>query len=228
MTVHPPGVVFQRPFVNDDSAIAGLDDATAESRRPPGGSDVVTPTPSRRMFQKGLQTITWKADDEDGDRLTYSLQYRREGEQTWRDLKGGLSDSIFVWDTTTVADGRYVVRVRASDAPSNIGDRALTGEQESDPVTVDNTPPAVTVETVRQAATVKLVVRVHDARSPIQKLEYSLGGGAWQLIYPVDGLADSPDERYEIPLANDADINLVVLRATDLLLNVISQPATAR
>ncbi|MEO7192136.1 MAG: hypothetical protein ABI051_13880 [Vicinamibacterales bacterium] len=229
ITIHPPGVVFQRPFVNDDSAIAGLDDATADSRRPPGGDTAATtPTPGRRMFQKGLQTITWKGDDDDNDRLTYALQYRREGEQTWRDLKAGLSDGIFVWDTTTVPDGRYVLRVRASDAPSNAGDRALDGDRESDPVSVDNTPPSVTVETTRQGTSVRLILRVHDGRSPIQKVEYSVGGGAWQMIYPVDGLADSPDERYEISLASETDINLIVIRATDLLLNVISQPAVAR
>ena len=37
------------------------------------------------MFQKGLQTLAWKAEDADADRLTYTLQYRREGETTWRD-----------------------------------------------------------------------------------------------------------------------------------------------
>ncbi len=66
---------------------------------------------------------------------------------------------------------------------------------------------------------------MHDAQSPIQKVEYSLGGGPWQLVYPVDGLADSPDERYEIPLASEADAARVMIRATDALQNVTSQPA---
>ena len=42
-----------------------------------------------------------------------------EGETVWHDLKSALTDSIFVWDTTTVADGRYVIRVVASDEPAN-------------------------------------------------------------------------------------------------------------
>src|SRR6187402_1633873 len=98
VTVHPPGVVFQRPFVNDESAIAGLDDLATDSRRPPGDPGPPTPAPGRRMLQKGLQTLAWKADDDDGDHLTYTLQYRREGETAWHDLKAGLTDSIFVWD----------------------------------------------------------------------------------------------------------------------------------
>jgi hypothetical protein len=223
LTVHPPGVVFQRPFSSDDGAIAGLDDLTAEARRPPGDSGPPPPPPGRRMYQKGLQTLVWKAEDADGDRLVYSLQYRREGEQVWQDLRSGLTDAIFVWDTTTVADGRYIIRLSASDSPSNAEDRRLTGERDSDPITVDNTPPVITTEIARGAPGTRLIVRVRDAQSPIQKVEYSLGGGSWQLVFPADGLADSPEERYEIPLANEADAARIVIRAIDLLQNVTSQ-----
>jgi hypothetical protein len=226
ITVPPPGFVFHRPYSSDDSAIAGLDDAVADARRPRDDTAPPPPAPGKRMFQRGLQTLTWKADDDDSDRLVYTLEYRREGEQTWRELKTGLTDLIYVWDTTAVPDGRYVIRVRASDAPSNSADRALTGDRESDLVAVDNTPPSLSAELSRQGANARLLVHVHDAISPILKVEYSVGGGPWQLLYPNDGLADSPDETYTIALANDADVNRIVIRATDVLQNVISQPAT--
>jgi sugar lactone lactonase YvrE len=229
ITVHPAGVVFQRPYSSDDAAIAGLDESIAEARRPPTGTDQVATPPSvplgRRMFQKGLQTIAWKAEDADGDRLSYTLSYRQEGDSAWHELKSGLNDAIFVWDTTAVADGRYVIRVVASDDPSNTPDRTLTGDRESDPIDVDNTPPVVTTEITRQPTGLRLIVRVHDAHSPIQKVEYSTGGAAWKLIYPVDGLADSPDERYEIPLANESDAARILIRATDAMQNVASQAA---
>jgi hypothetical protein len=223
ITVHPPGVVFQRPFSGEDNPVAGLDDATADARRPPGGDAAPTPPLGRRMFQKGLQTIAWKAEDTDGDRLSYALQYRREGESAWRDLKAGLTDMIFVWDTTTISDGRYTVRVVASDDLNNTPDRALTGDRESDPITIDNTPPVITTEITRTAGGARLTVRVHDGQSAIQKVEYSMAGAPWRLVYPVDGLADSPDERYEIPLASDADATRIVIRATDVMQNVASQ-----
>jgi sugar lactone lactonase YvrE len=228
VTVHPPGVVFQRPFSAEDGAIAGLDDLTADARRPPGDAGPPPPPPGRRMYQKGLQTFVWKAEDADADRLSYSLEYRREGDQTWHALRTGLTDAIAVWDTSTVADGRYIVRVTASDSLSNASDRALAGEKESEPVDVDNTPPAVTVEINRQAGGLRAVVRVQDAQSPIQKLEYSLAGGPWQLVYPLDGLADAPIERYEIPLAAEGDVARLMLRATDLLQNVTSAPARSK
>jgi hypothetical protein len=113
-----------------------------------------------------------------------------------------------------------VIRVRATDSAANSADRVLTGDRESDPFDVDNTPPVVTAEVTRNGNSIRLSVRARDARSPIQKLEYSVGGTPWQVVYPMDGLADSPDERYEITLPADTDLARVVLRATDLLQNV--------
>jgi hypothetical protein len=127
-----------------------------------------------------------------------------------------------------VADGRYIVKVVASDLPSNAGDRALTGERESTLVDVDNTPPVLSTEVQRQAGAIHLLVRAHDAQSAIAKLEYSLGGGRWVAVYPVDGTADSPDERFDITVASDADLARMVIRAFDTLQNVATQPAVVR
>jgi hypothetical protein len=177
------------------------------------------------MFQKGLQTLAWKAEDADGDRLTYSLQYRREGETTWRELRSGWLDTLFVWDTTSVPDGRYVVRVLASDGATNPADRALSGERESEIIDIDNTPPQIAIAASRQDNATRLTVDVRDAQSPIQKVEYSIGGGPWQLVRPIDGLADSLLERYEIVLPAGTDPGRVVVRATDQLQNVASKGA---
>jgi hypothetical protein len=224
VTVHPPGVVFQRPFANEEGAIAGLDPATADARRAPGDPGPPPPPPGRRMFQRGLQTITWRAEDaDDGDRLVYTLEARLEGTDTWQALRTNLSDTIYVWDTTSAVDGRYVVRVRASDSPTNAANRALFGELEGDPVEVDNTPPAVTTAVVKDGTTVRLTIHVVDARSPVQKVEYAVNGGPWHLVYPLDGLADAPDERYEVMLPAGVDPGQVVVRATDLLQNTTAQ-----
>jgi hypothetical protein len=225
ITAHPPGVVFQRPFVNEEGAIFGLDDRVADARRPQGDTPPQPPQPGRRMFQKGLQTLMWRAEDGDSDRLAYRLDYRRDGDTDWRLLRDGLEDPVYVWDTTGTPDGRYVVRVVASDAATHPSDRALAGDRTSEPITIDNTPPVVTVETTGSGANVRLTVRAVDAISPILRLEYSVGGEPWRLVYPVDGLADSPDERFEIPIANAAEAGRVVVRATDALQNAASRTA---
>ena len=216
MTVEPPGIVFQRPYSGDDSAVAGM----TETLRRPELSDTPTSLTGKKMYQKGLQTLMWKADDADGDRLQYALEYRREGETSWRPLASGLDDPIYVWDTTTVPDGRYTVRISASDAPSNPTGQALSGVRESEAFEVDNTPPTIITEVVRQNGAVHLHLRVHDTETPIDKVEYAIGGGAWTLVYPTDGLADSPDEAYDIPVASDADLGRLVIRASDVMRNV--------
>ena len=136
ITVHPPGTVFQRPFSTGELEIAGFDDNTSDGRvqaqqqlSQSSGSAPAPPSPAlgRKVYQKGLQTFVWKADDDNDDRLQYDVYYRREGETTWRPLKRGLWDPIFVWDTTSVPDGTYYIKVSASDAPSNSPATALTG-----------------------------------------------------------------------------------------------------
>jgi hypothetical protein len=72
-----------------------------------------------------------------------------------------------------------------------------------------------------------LAVVARDARSAIARLEYSVRGGEWQLVYPVDGLADGPEERYTIALPSGVTAADVVVRVTDRLQNVASRPAAA-
>ena len=62
------------------------------------------------------------------------------------------------WDTTTVPNGRYVVRVTATDSPSNPESLALSSEKESDPFDVDNTPPTVSL-ILFPPSTVRVVVQ---------------------------------------------------------------------
>lgn len=226
LTLHPPGVVFQRAFVNDDSAIAGLDDAAIEARRPTGEDAPAAPSLTRRMMHKGLQTITWKGEDADDDPLVYTLQYRRDGDTTWRDLRADMTATIFVWDTSAVPDGRYFVRVRASDAPANSESRALVGGRESAVIDVDNTPPAI--EIVAGSAARQLDVIARDNQSAIATLEFSIRGGDWQQAFPIDGLADSLEERYSIALPDDTASSDVVVRAADRLRNSASRTIPPR
>ena len=118
ITVHTPGTVYQRPFPTGEPEIAGFDGDTPDRRaaaQVQGGAGG-GPNLGRRAYEKGLLTFIWRADDENRDDLTFELQYRREGETAWHTLKPSLTDSIFVWDTTSVPNGRYTVRVLASDA----------------------------------------------------------------------------------------------------------------
>jgi len=234
ITVHPPGVVFARPFPTGEPEIAGFDSGTAEARPAwPSGAGPATPTAAgaplgRRLYQKSLQTFAWKADDEPGDRLIYDVYYRRQGQTAWTLLRRGLWDPILTWDTTTVPDGTYTIKVVASDSPTNAPEAALVGERESDPFDVDNTPPAITVTSVRQAGGRTVVeFTVSDTHSPLDRVEHAIDATRWRLVYPIDGIADSKVERYQVALEPGAALPLT-LRATDALGNVGTAVAEGR
>ncbi|HEX5475405.1 MAG TPA: hypothetical protein VFX12_12140 [Vicinamibacterales bacterium] len=233
ITVHPPGVVFQRPFSTGELEIAGFEDNTSDGRQAsPQTASTGTPLPTispalgRRIYQKGLQTFVWKADDDNDDRLQYDVFYRKEGETTWKPLKRGLWDPIFVWDTTSVPDGTYYVKVRASDAPSNSPEAALAGELESVSFDVDNTAPRIELEPGAAGPSrgpIEFVVQ--DAQSPVQRVEYSLDASRWQIVYPVDGIPDSRREEFAITLDQGETGANVIIRATDAMNNVATAVA---
>ncbi len=234
ITVHPAGTVFQKPYSTGEGEIAGFDDGWPDTRPSPnslaaastgstGASLGAGSSLGRRIFQKGLQTFTWKGEDDNDDKLVYDVLYRREGETTWKTLRKSLTEQLFVWDTTSVPNGTYVLRIVASDAPSNPPGAALSGEADSTTFDVDNTPPTIRVTAVRREGTRSVIsFEVGDDDSAVQRVDYSLDATRWRPIYPKDGICDSRLEQFELTL--EGDTAGVVLRAMDAMGNV----ATAR
>ena len=224
ITAHPPGIVFQKPFSTGDPELAGFDDqstperklAAAASTQP--GSSAAT---GRRTYSKGLQTLVWKADDENEDDLVYDVLYRREGEPEWKTLRKGTIDSILVWDTTTVPNGTYFVKVVASDSPSNPLSVALSGELESAAFQIDNTPPAITVRSVRfdRGRTI-IIFDVKDEDSPVQRAEFSQDGQRWRGVFPIDGIADSREEHFQLGIDGELGERGLTIRCSDSMNNV--------
>jgi hypothetical protein len=234
ITVHPPGAVFQRPFSIGDMEIAGFEDNTSDGRQPTQSSSssttapTTTPALGRRTYQKGLQTFVWKADDQNDDRLQYDVFYRREGETSWKVLKRGLWDPITVWDTTSVPDGTYVLKIAASDVPSNSPATALVGELESSSFEIDNSPPRIELQPAARANSRSVIFTVRDEQSSVQRVEYSLDGSRWRTVYPRDGIADSRREDFEIVLEESEIGRSVLIRATDTMNNVATAVTDVR
>jgi hypothetical protein len=240
ITVYPPGIVFQKPYPTGEADIAGLGDVPPDERVPmfsaPLGASTQPPSAGpalgRRMYQKGLQALTWKAEDENDDDLRYDLFYRLAGEAEWKPLRRAIAEQIAVWDTMSVPDGTYVVKIAASDSPSNSPAAALAGELLSEAFDVDNGAPVIAVQqVVRDGAGSKVTFDVSDSFSPVSTAEFSVDTGRWQAAYPVDGAADSRYERFEIRVEGDAP-GRVVIRAADAMHNAatarVSVPAAGR
>jgi len=224
ITVHPAGIVFQKPFSTGDPELAGFEDQSTPERKLAAQASAQSTSSSslgRRTYQKGLQTLQWKADDENDDDLVYDILYRREGETTWKTLRKNVNETILVWDTTTIPNGTYFVKIVASDAPSNPMSTALAGELDSSAFEVDNTPPTITVSDVRVVSGRTVVTfDVKDDHSPIRGVEFSQDGQRWRSVFPVDGIADSRDEHYELPVDGELGDRGLTLRASDSMNNV--------
>ena len=224
ITVHPPGIVFQKPFSTGEPELAGFDDQTTPDRKLTNAAmtgQQSSPALGRRTYQKGLQTLVWRADDENDDELSYDVLYRREGDTAWKTLRRNLPDSILVWDTTTVPNGTYFVRIVASDLSSNSASTALTGELDSSLLEIDNTPPQILVQNVKfEGGRTTVAFDVKDDHSVVQRVEYSADGQRWRGIFPKDGVADSKEEHYELVLDGELGDRGLTVRATDAMNNV--------
>lgn len=217
ITVHPPGVVFQKPYSTGETEIAGFPEEPHERRLAgPGATTGATPGVGKRVLQAGLQTFQWKADDPDGDVLHYDVWIRREGDTRWHAIGRDLSEALLVWDTTTVPGGRYVARVDARDTASHTADRALTGTLESTLVPVDHAAPSVrVVSAIRRGTAVVVTLDVMDADSVVAAVDLSIDGTRWRPVAAADTLFDTRTERVVIEVAEPGQAQQMMIRATD-------------
>ncbi|MEP6818900.1 MAG: hypothetical protein ABJA18_05155 [bacterium] len=187
----------------------------------------VAQVPPRRLFQRGARSFQWQAEDRNGDTLEYAIYYRSLNETTFRLLKDKLRDNFYTIDGATLADGRYIVKIVASDAPDNPLGQSLSGERLSEPVDIDNTPPVLRV--VAPVSGSRVVFEVDDATGKIRRGDFSLDGAPWTPLFPDDGIADSGHERYSVELPSLAPgEHTVSLRAFDGSGNVGTISVTLR
>jgi hypothetical protein len=171
----------------------------------------------KRMFRKGYRTVAWRASDDNGDSLRYSLWFRRKGEEKWLRLRENMDETQLNFDTSQLPDGRYELRLVVTDANDN-PENALTDSREGTEFDVDNTAPKITFSTSGGTTT----VRITDEQSPIGRVEYSTDAEKWVRVMPVDGIADSRDETFRLD-SKDVAGKFVVIRAVDAYYNVATQ-----
>jgi sugar lactone lactonase YvrE len=157
--------------------------------------------PPQGFQQKGYQSALWSAHDDNDDDLTFTIYFRGESEKDWRVLKDKLTQHYYSWDTASMPDGAYYLKIVASDSPSNPVDHSLWGARESDRWMVANTPPRI--ENLRAGSGLLNTKASFDAiasSSAIARAEYSIDAGEWQLLFPTDVLSDAPKESYFVQL----------------------------
>ncbi len=168
--------------------------------------------------KKGTFKISYKAEDENNDKLIYKIDFRKIPRTNWIELEDQLEADTFEWDGSTVEDGRYEVRVTASDERSNTAATKLTGSRISDPVVVDNTPPVIeNYYLEKDGETVTLTLQIADKFSALEKVEYTVDSNAeWRGTLPDDSVFDTTEESFTIMIEGlDPGDHVIAVRVAD-------------
>lgn len=169
-------------------------------------------------------SIKVKTNDPDEDILALSFWYipvkELNEEEIWKKIGEQFTAGVPVlpipgsageeitqeWDTTKLHDGRYRLKIVASDFPNNLPSEEAEAQIESKEFVVDNTPPSLTVVTkeFKKEDPIFLEGIISDNLSPIKELLFKLPAqekeeskaAGWRPAIPVDGLFDSREEKF--------------------------------
>lgn len=219
----PPGRFCQYKLVlktNDGTGTPVLREVAVASTVPNLAPKVETVTVGHldASNKAGIFKISYGAKDGNGDKLIYTIDFRKIGRTNWIQIKDELEPATFEWDGRTVEDGRYEIRVTASDERSNTPETRLTASRISDPVVVDNTGPTITKTSLKKddkAVTLKLLVS--DQLSAIGKVQYTVDSNAdWIGAVPDDLVFDTTDENFTIVVKDlEAGEHVISVKVTD-------------
>ena len=232
------GIALQDPGVRAQGAVAITGQPTnVQLRMPPApsatgvfvgqsGTPPKFEQPPQGFKDKSYQSVLWSAHDDNDDELRFAVYFRGENEHDWKLLKDKLEQKYYAWDTTSMPDGAYYLKIVATDAPSNPPGQAITTERESERFEVDNTPPVIEDLRVgppsgKMSGGHPVSFSARDAATSIERAQYSLDGGEWILALSETGLSDSPLERFHtgLPPLSPGEHTLAV-RAYDRFDNV--------
>jgi sugar lactone lactonase YvrE len=184
--------------------------------------------PPQGFAQRGYQSVVWSARDDNDDDLVFTVYYRGEGEKIWKLLKEHVDTKFYSWDTTTMPDGAYQLKIVGSDSPSNPAGDALTAERESDRFEVVNTPPVIeNLRAEEAAAGARIRFEARSAASVIARAETSLDGHDWEMVFPAGRLSDAGRESYDFATGSlAAGEHTMAVRVFDQFENVVTAKVT--
>lgn len=181
-------------------------------------TDVTAAAPETKIGEARAATVKigWKVDNPDSDALRYRLRFRGDAETTWRPIlrnQDWLTEATYTWAIDGVPEGWYRVEVEASDEAANPADGATTDHRASEPVLVDNTPPAVTVRVEGP----RVAGDARDGASAVVRVEVAVDGGEWRPARSADGVLDERAEAFgsALPAGLAAGDHMVSVRAYD-------------
>jgi len=210
INILPPNSVFLEPPGGEEK-IWGLASDSAKH------NNKKSLAAAKSVQRKGYQTFVWQTSDPNNDDLIYSLYIKKIEDKKWRILQDNWSQEIFSFDTLSLPDGEYLIKVKASDLPSNPQERSLEHEEISSSLVIDNSIPVIKdFQAVRSGSKLKVRFVVQDEYSRIKKARYFIRGLGWKIIFPEDGICDADQEVFEFSVDLPENIDeMITVKAED-------------
>ncbi|MFC1737420.1 hypothetical protein ACFL1G_00020 [Planctomycetota bacterium] len=168
--------------------------------------------------KEGFFKISYKAKDDNEDQLTYKIDFRKAGRTNWIELEEEYDKDSFEWNSRTVEDGRYELRVTASDEKSNMPASGLAGSRISETVVVDNTAPLVKEYNIKKTSeAVILKLQIVDELSAIGELLYTVNSNdKFKSAVPDDRVYDTTEESFTIEISDlQVGENIIAVKLSD-------------
>jgi len=167
--------------------------ATPAAGDPAAGRGVGAPVNSKAY------RVTWEASDPNGDKLSYDVYLKAEDESVWKLVQENTDSNRIAMTTDDMPDGKYRLKIEASDAKVNAPQNATTSALVGQIFTLDNTPPAITD---LKAAKVgkdewEITARAQDALSILALAQYDVDAQGKPLaVFPEDSIFDFTSESF--------------------------------
>jgi hypothetical protein len=222
ITIHPPGIVFQKPYSKADPDLAGFDNQSTPDRRRAAAntSSGSSASLSAAATKRGCSPSPGRPTTRTATICPTTSSTVARAACDMEALRRTMTESILVWDTTTVANGTYFVRVVASDAPSNGASGA------------DWRPRQLGVRRRQHRAGDYCPERARSGRRDPRhagRHRRSVSGAEGRMVARRTGLAGDlsagrhrglAPERYELSVPGTIGPRGVIVRATDAMNNV--------
>lgn len=178
---------------------------------------MLTLAPVNQPDQPVSYNVNVQATDPDMDKMNFYVQIQEINEKQWTPLfDQPLLTPNFQINSADLPDGRYRLRVFASDEQSNPGGRLRYSQVESDVFVIDNSAPVVKVDKLDGG---KIRISAFDSTTNIQQISIKYSGqNRWYSLTPADKNYDSVRETAEF----EADKTLVE-RGVVVLVKVVDQ-----
>jgi hypothetical protein len=173
-----------------------------ESKAPSGGVPRARPGANEKTVGKSPDsnpkkvTISWDVSDANADDLEATLYFKGDGETTWKKIEDEITNTHYTFDTVSIPDGSYRIKVEVTDLLSNPRPLAQTTSMTSELFIVDNTAPELPSFTAREKSPGIITVNAtaKDEASIVAAAQYNVDADDWQYLLPEDGIFDAAEE----------------------------------